>query len=83
MIPTIAGMKLDVPEPLASRLAAEADVRGTTAEQVALDALTERFTPARRRLSFAAIGASTSGRRAADAEKTLAEGGFGVDSADR
>ena len=76
-------MRLEVPEPLASRLADEAEARGTTAERLALDALGERFGPPQRRLSFAGIGASTSGRRAADAEVTLAEEGFGIDSADR
>ena len=76
-------MTVEVPEPLAGRLAAEAQVRGVTAEQVAVEVLTERFGQPRRKLSFAALGSSTSGRRAADAEQTLAEGGFGIDSADR
>lgn len=74
---------VEVPEPLAARLAAEADARGVSAEKVALDTLAERFGPARRRLGFASIGASTSGRRAADAEEILAAEGFGIDSADR
>lgn len=76
-------MTVEVPEPLAGRLAAEAQARGVTAEQVAVEALTERFGQPRRKLSFAAVGSSTSGRRARDAEATLAEGGFGIDSADR
>lgn len=79
----VVSMTVEVPEPLASRLAAEAEARGVTAEEMALDTLTERFGKPRRRLGFAAVGASTSGRRAADAEKTLAEEGFGIDSADR
>lgn len=74
---------VEVPEPLASRLAAEADARGISAQDVALDTLTERFGTARRRLGFAALGASTSGRRAADAEDILASEGFGIDHADR
>lgn len=76
-------MKVDIPEPLASRLAAAAEAQGVTAQEVAVDTLAEHFGEARRRLGFAAVGASTSGRRAADAEATLAEDGFGIDSADR
>ncbi|MGI8756901.1 MAG: hypothetical protein ACR2MB_13800 [Acidimicrobiales bacterium] len=75
-------MKVDIPEPLASRLAAAADAQGLTAQEVALDTLTEHFGEPRR-LGFAAAGASTSGRRASDAKSTLAEEGFGIDSADR
>lgn len=78
----VVSITVEIPEPLASRLAAEADVRGVTAEEIALDTLTERFGRARRRLGFASVGASTTGRRAADAEETLAAEGFGIDSAD-
>lgn len=74
---------VEVPEPFASRLAAEADARGVSTEQVALDVLTERFGPVRRSLSFASIGASTSGRHAADAEDILDAEGFGTESAYR
>jgi len=79
----VSSITVEVPEPLASRLAAEAEARGVSAAQVAPAALTERFGPTRRRLGFAAMGASTSGRRAADAEEILADGSFGIDSADR
>ena len=72
---------VEVPEPLASRLAAEADVRGVSAEKVALDTLTERFRTAHRRLEFASIGASSTGRRATDAKEILVAEGLGVDSA--
>lgn len=74
---------VDVPEPLASRLADAAAAQGVSAQEVALDALTEHFGGPRRRLGFASVGASTSGRRAADAESTLAAEGFGIDRADR
>lgn len=74
---------VELPEALAERLAAEAARRGVTVEDLAVETLSERFGPRRRRLSFAAIGSSSSGRRAAEAEELLAEGGFGIDSADR
>lgn len=76
-------MTVELPEALAERLAAEAARRGLTVTDLAVEALSERFGPARRRLSFAAIGSSSTGRRAAEAEELLAEGGFGIDSADR
>lgn len=75
-------MTVEVPAALAARLAAEAEARGVSAERVALDTLTERFGAARRRLGFAAFGASTTGRRAADTEEILTTEGFGIDSAD-
>lgn len=74
---------VELPEALAERLAAEAARRGLSVEALAVEALSERFGPRRRRLSFAAIGSSSTGRRAAEAEELLAEGGFGTDSADR
>lgn len=69
-------MTVEVPEPLASRLAAEADARGVSPEAVALDALAGHLGLEKRHLGFAAFGASTTGRRAADAERILAEEGF-------
>lgn len=75
-------MTVELPEALAARLRTEANARGLSVEDVAVEALNEHFGP-RRKLSFAAAGSSTSGRDAADAEALLAEGGFGIDSADR
>lgn len=69
---------VEFPEALAERLAAEAARRGVTVEDLAVEALSERFGTRRRRLSFAAIGSSTTDRRAAEAEELLAEGGFAI-----
>jgi len=74
---------VELPEALAERLATEAARRGLSVTDLALEALSERFGSPRRRLSFAAIGSSSTGRHAAEAEELLAEGGFGTDSADR
>jgi hypothetical protein len=65
---------------LAAALEAEAARRGQSADQVAAELLAERLPQpgARRRLAFAAVGSSTSGRSAADADDMLAEG-FGRD----
>lgn len=75
-------MEIELPDDVAERLVAAAQAEGVAPETLAGKAVCGAF-PVRRKLSFAAIGASTSGRRAADAEKTLAEEGFGIDSADR
>jgi len=74
---------IELPDEVAEALAAAAAERGMTVDQLAAEALAERFGPRRRVLSFAAAGSSTSGRTAAEAEALLEEGGFGVDSADR
>ena len=79
----VSSITIEVPEPLASRLAVEAEAGGMSVAQVVLDTLTERFGPARRRLSFASMGASTAGRRASDAERILSDEGFGTDGAGR
>ena len=64
---------------VAEALAAEAARRGLTADQLAADLLAAQLPGApRRRLLFAAVGASTSGRGAAQADEMLAEG-FGRD----
>lgn len=56
-------------------LAAEAARRGQTAYQLAADLLAAQLPGApRRRLAFAIVGASTSGRGAAQANEMLAEG---------
>lgn len=73
---------IEVPDDVAERVNAAAAEQGIAPEQLAGQVVVEQF-PARRRLSFAAIGSSSSGRRAAEAEELLAEGGFGTDSADR
>lgn len=60
-------------EELASRLAAEAERRGITVEAL-LDELAEKLPPARRKLGFVSLGASTSGRDSAELDEMLAEG---------
>lgn len=71
---------VQLPEEIARRLAAEAERRGVSPEQVAAEAIAAQFPqdlPERRpkrRLAFGAIGASTSGRRATDTDEMLAEG---------
>jgi plasmid stability protein len=67
---------------LAAALEAEAARRGQSPEQLAVDLLAERLPPSggrrRRKLAFAGIGESSSGRSAVDADQMLAEG-FGRD----
>lgn len=67
---------------LADALEAEAARRGQSPEQVATDLLAEQLPPRgkrrRRKLAFAGIGESSSGRSAADAAQMLDEG-FGRD----
>ena len=74
---------IELPDELAAALAAAAEARGVTVDELAAETLEAEFGPRRRILSFAAAGSSTSGRSAAEAEEMLEEGGFGVDSADR
>lgn len=60
-------------------LAAEAARRGLTQDQLAAELLSAQLPrEPRRRLAFAAVGASTAGRGAAEADEMLAEG-FGRD----
>lgn len=76
-------MTVSLPEPLAAVLEAEAARRGQSPDQVAAELLAERLGHGggpRRRLAFAGIGESSSGRSAADADEMLAEG-FGRDGA--
>jgi hypothetical protein len=66
---------------LAAALEAEAARRGQSPERVAADLLAERLEHGgkrRRKLAFAGIGESSSGRSAAGADEMLAEG-FGRD----
>jgi hypothetical protein len=74
-------LTVHLPGELAAALEAEAARRGQTPDQTAADLLAERLPlpGARRRLAFAGIGSSASGRSAADADDMLAEG-FGRDS---
>jgi ribosomal protein L22 len=74
---------IELPEDVAAALAAAAAERGVSVDELAAETISARFGPIRRRLSFAAVGSSTTGRTAAEAEQLLEEGGFGVDSADR
>ena len=73
---------LDLSEKILTRLRAEAERR-----QLSVDALIEEMVeslpadtkpPAKRQLSFVAIGSSTSGRRAPEADEMLTDG-FGTD----
>ncbi len=73
---------LDLSEEVLARLRAEAERR-----QLSMDALIEELarslpadanSPTRARLSFVAIGSSTSGRYASEADEMLADG-FGTD----
>jgi predicted transcriptional regulator len=73
---------IEVPDEVAERVNAAAAEQGIAPEALAGRAVEQQFPP-RRKLSFAAIGSSTSGRGAAEAEELLAEGGFGTDGADR
>ena len=73
---------VELPEDIAACLAAAAEERGMTADELAAEALATQFGPRRRKLSFAGAGASTSGRSAAETEEMLEEGRFGLDSAD-
>ena len=74
-------LTLHLDDAIARALAAEAARRGQTADELAADLLSAQLpkaVPLRRRLTFAAVGASTSGRGAAEADEMLAEG-FGRD----
>lgn len=77
-------LSVDIPEPLAARIAEAAARRGVSPAEVVAELVAAHLAepteerPARRRLSFAGIGASSSGVGAADADEMLAEG-FGRD----
>jgi hypothetical protein len=74
-------LTLHLDDAVAAALAAEAARRGQTTDQLAsalLAAQLPRPTMVHRHLSFAAVGASASGRGAAEADEMLAEG-FGRD----
>jgi hypothetical protein len=66
-------LTVHLPAELAAALEAEPARRGRSADQVAAELLAERLPQpgARRRLAFAAVGSSASGRSAADADDML------------
>jgi hypothetical protein len=66
-------LRVHLPDDVAARLADEAAQRGTSTEDLAGEVLVDRF-PIRRKLSFASLGFSTSGQRAAEDEHLLADG---------
>ncbi len=61
-------------EELASRLNAEAERRGITSNELLDELAAQLSAPPRRKLGFVSLGASTSGRRAREADEMLAEG---------
>jgi predicted transcriptional regulator len=63
---------IELPDEVAARVSNAAAERGVAPEQLAGEVLAERF-PARK-LRFARLGRSTTGRRAAEDEEMLAEG---------
>lgn len=75
-------MTLDLSDEAMARLRAEADRRGISVEvlvgELAASLPAEGQDASPRKLRFFALGASTSGRSAADADEMLAEG-FGRD----
>ena len=71
-------LSVSLPGEVTTRLAAEAAKRDITPDQLATELIAARLsgsqaTKAGHRLRFAAIGASTSGRTAAQDEEMLAE----------
>lgn len=70
-------MEIELPDDVAERLAEAAQAEGLAPEALAGKTVCGAF-PIRRKLSFVGIGRSTTGDRAADDEKLLAEG-FGAE----
>jgi hypothetical protein len=66
-------IKVTLPDDLAALLAAEAARLSLTPDELAARVRAEHI-PARRHLGFVAIGESTSGRTASEAERMLSEG---------
>lgn len=66
-------LTIEVPDDVAARLVAVAVERGVTSEQLAAEVVVEAFA-AGRRLSFAGIGRSSTGRTAQEAEDMLRDG---------
>lgn len=67
-------LTIEVPDEVAQRVADAAAQRGLAPEEVAGEAVAEKFSIHRRHLAFAGVGASRSSRGAAQAEELLAEG---------
>ncbi len=70
---TVTRFEIDLPDDVAERVSAAAAAEGVDAETLAGKTICESF-PSRRKLSFVGLGRSTTGNRAADDEKLLAEG---------
>ena len=75
---TVTRITIEVPDDVAERMKAAAAERGVATEQLLGEVAAEQFPARRRRLAFAAVGASRSSRGAAEADELLAEG-FGRD----
>ncbi|MHB8452258.1 MAG: ribbon-helix-helix domain-containing protein [Mycobacteriales bacterium] len=75
-------VSVHLPDELVAQLADEATRRGISVDELTAELIASRLpltgVSGPRRLAFSGIGASTSGRSAADAEQLLAEG-FGRD----
>ena len=69
---------IELDEQVAERVVQAAAEQGVAPEQLAGQVVAQRFGARRRRLAFAAVGASGSPRGAAQADELLAEG-FGLD----
>lgn len=70
----VTKLTIEVDDHVAEQVAKAAAARGVAPEQLAADAVAERFGSPRRRLAFAAIGASGASSGAAQADELLAEG---------
>lgn len=66
-------LTLELSDGVAERVAAAAAARGVAPEDLAAEVLAEQFRPDRK-LGFANLGHSSSGRHAAEDEDMLAEG---------
>jgi hypothetical protein len=65
---------IEVEDDVAERVADAAAERGIAPEELAREAVTEKFSSRRRRLAFAAVGGSGSAQGGAEADDLLAEG---------
>ena len=74
---------IELPDDVAAALAAAANDRGISVDELAAETISARFGPKRRTLSFVAASRSGSARGGAEAEQLLEDGGFGIDSSDR
>ena len=78
----LMSVTVELPDDMLARLQAEAARRGVSVDAVITELVAQlpvdTPAPAKRNLAFIGMGASTSGRRARDADEMLAEG-FGRD----